>query len=156
MASDTSDTNIVSTPGDALPTSADRLTADLAELRADLRAQTEGIRTGIRAEIGAQIGAQNEKFEQKFEVMFQEFMVRSNDTTNTVSAVEGRVKSIERAADTTHRHVETINDNLTRFDKRVEVIKHDMGVCEGIDADFQENQETLAARVETVGKNLSL
>ena len=103
VASDASDANIVATPGDALPTSADRLTADLVELRAELqaelRAQTEGIRAGISAEIGAQ----NEKFEQKFEAMLQAFMVRSNDTTNTVSAVEGRVKSIEQAADTTRR-----------------------------------------------------
>ena len=84
-------------------------------------------------------------------------MVCSNDTTNTVSEVEDRVKSIEQAADKTHRHVETIDDSLTRIDKKVETLKHDMGIREGIiDTDFQKTQETLATRVETVGKNLSL
>ncbi len=67
MASDTGDVSIFATPGDALPTSADKFAADLvelgvelrADLRADLRAQTEGISVGI----SAQIFSQNKKFE---------------------------------------------------------------------------------------------
>ena len=82
-------------------------------------------------------------------------MVHSNDTTNTVSAVEGRVTNIEQAADTTHRHVVVIDDILTRLDKKVEPLKHEMGIREGKDADFQKTQETLVTRVETTGKRLA-
>ena len=96
--------------------------------------------------------SQNEKFEQKFEVMLQAFMERSNDTKDTVSSVEGRVKSIEQAADTTYRHVD---DTETRFHKKMESLKHEKGIRERKDADLKETQETLTTRVETAGKSLT-
>ena len=37
----------------------------------------------------------------------------------------------------------------------METLKHEMGIRERIDADFQKTQETLAARVETAGKSLA-
>ena len=83
------------------------------------------------------------------------FMVRSHDTTNTVSAVEDRVKRIEQTTDTTYRRVAVIDDNLTRIDKKVEGLKHEMCIREGKDTDFQKTQETLATRVETAGKSLA-
>ena len=81
MGSDARDTSIFVTTGDALPTSADRFSTELVDLRAELSAQmstqTEGILSGIRAQnekFNVQICTQNEKFEQKFETMFQAFM----------------------------------------------------------------------------------
>ena len=102
VGNDASDTSIFATPGHTVPTSDDRLTAELVEIRAELReqmsSQTEDISAGINAQnekFRAQIFAQNEKFEQKFETMFQAFMEHSNTTKDTVSVVVGRVKSIE-------------------------------------------------------------
>ena len=63
------------------------------------------------------------------------------------------MKSIEQAADTTHRHVDSIDNNVTQLDKRVEALKHGMGIRERKEAELKETQETLTTRVETTAKN---
>ena len=111
VGSDAGDVNIFATSGDALPTINDKLADELVEIRGELRAQTESIRVSISASISAVISAQiceqNEKFDQKFKTMIQVFMESSNATTESVSAVKGRVKIIDKLTDANHRLVDS-------------------------------------------------
>ena len=128
VGTDTDDVSTFATPDDTLPTNVDKLATELVELRAEFRVQTEGIREDLRADFRAQIS--------KFEVMFQAFMERSDTTTKTVSEVEGRVGNIEKDADVTYRHVDSINDKVVQFDKRVEELRHDRGIRERTETDL--------------------
>ena len=128
VGTDTDDVSTFATPDDTLPTNVDKLATELVELRAEFRVQTEGIREDLRADFRAQIS--------KFEVMFQAFMERSDTTTKTVSEVEGRVGNIEKDADVTYRHVDSINDKLVQFDKRVRELRHDRGIRERTETDL--------------------
>ena len=158
VMSDTGNVNIFATPGNALPTSADKLASDLvelrvelrADLRAEFRAQTEDVSTGINA----QICVQNKKFEQKFETMFQTFMERS------------RVKIIKQAADKNHHHTDALDNSLPMLDKRVEFFRREIDVRTTTEKGFQDsvkttvktttnNHETLTKHVERDSKNLA-
>jgi hypothetical protein len=76
-------------------------------------------------------------------MMFQAFMESSDDTTKTVSVVDGRVKSIEQAADTTHRLVDVIDNTVTQIDKRVEALKHGMGIRERKETELKQTPRDL-------------
>ena len=93
-------------------------------------------------------------------------MERSDPTTTTVSAVEGRVKIIDNITDANHRLLGTLDNTVVQIDKAVSEIKRDMSSLIGAEEDLQgsvdakvkkitDAQATLTKSVETYSTNFT-